>query len=109
MASKLNVRPADKYTPAKVQVEELSRNREGGRIIYKSIEKATNKAFVIKEFRFADSSDWSVLELHERHLLQAGHKVAHPCLGQSASHLWFHDASMHSVVPFVGGAGRWCN
>lgn len=109
MASKLNVRLADKYPPVKFQVEELSRNRESGRIIYKSIEKATKAFFVIKQFRFADRSDWSGLELHERHLLQAGHRVAYPYPGQSALYHWLHDASMHSVVPFSGGAGRWCN
>lgn len=109
MASQLNVRLADKYPPAKFQVEELSRNREGGRIVYESIEKVTKKAFVIKQFRFADSSNWSGLELHERYLLQASHRVAYPYPGQPASYHWFHNASMHSVVPISGGAGRWCN
>lgn len=69
----------DIYPRDKFIWKELSRNREGGRITYKATDKATQEAFVIKQFRFANSSDWSGLEFHEREI-RALKKLDHPAI-----------------------------
>lgn len=50
-------------------VEELGRNREGGRITWKAQQIATDEDIVIKQFCFAQSgSNWSAYKAHEREI-----------------------------------------
>ncbi|MGK7881474.1 MAG: serine/threonine protein kinase [Crocosphaera sp.] len=50
-------------------LEELGRNREGGRITWKVRQIATDEDSVIKQFCFAQSgSDWSAYKAHEREI-----------------------------------------
>ena len=50
-------------------VEELGRNREGGRITWKAQQLATGKFCVIKQFVFAtQGSNWSAFKSHEREI-----------------------------------------
>ncbi|MBD2115184.1 MULTISPECIES: serine/threonine-protein kinase [Cyanophyceae] len=79
MTSSTKVTLEDKFPPSKFRLEELSRNREGGRITYKATDIALKNAFVLKQFRFANSSDWSGWEFHQREI-RALMKLNHPAI-----------------------------
>lgn len=57
--------PFDQYI-----IEELAQNHEGGRIAYKVVERKEKggKSLFVNQFRFADSSDWTGYEYHQREL-----------------------------------------
>lgn len=66
--------PSDQYI-----VEELARNHEGGRIAYKVVERKEGTTLFVKQFRFADSSDWTGYEYHQREL-RALKRLSHPAI-----------------------------
>ncbi|MBE9108239.1 pentapeptide repeat-containing protein [Nodosilinea sp. LEGE 07298] len=68
MTSSTKVTLADIFPPRKFLLEELSRNREGGRIVYKVTDKVTKESVVVKQYRFAGADDWTAYEHHDREL-----------------------------------------
>ncbi|EDZ97208.1 serine/threonine protein kinase [Limnospira maxima CS-328] len=49
-------------------IRELGRNREGGRIAWLASQLRTGEQVVIKQFCFAQSSDWSAYKEHQREI-----------------------------------------